>query len=243
MSKTLVVSQPMFLPWVGLFEQIRLADIFVHYDDVQLPQGRSFMSRVQVKTHRGTQWLTAPIDRQRSGRLLNEVYFTSDRAWRHKHLNTLRHAYTRTRCHKAMLQLAEKLYANETNRLDNFNAQTIEQIADYLEIDTPFFRSSETGVGGSSTQRLVDLCKHFDADVYATGHGAANYIDHQAFEDEGIQVKYMDYQRLPYTQPHNGFTPYVTILDAISCCGEDTRDLIQSEAVYWKDCKIFQSDK
>ena len=43
----LVVSQPMFLPWIGLFEQVRLADRFIHYDDVQLPQGRSFISRVK----------------------------------------------------------------------------------------------------------------------------------------------------------------------------------------------------
>ena len=53
MARTLVVSQPMFLPWVGLFEQVRLADVFIHYDDVQLPQGGNFMSRVQLKTASG----------------------------------------------------------------------------------------------------------------------------------------------------------------------------------------------
>ena len=41
MSRTVVISQPMFLPWVGLFEQARHADVWFHYDDVQLPQGRS----------------------------------------------------------------------------------------------------------------------------------------------------------------------------------------------------------
>ena len=63
----------MFLPWIGLFEQIRLADVFVHYDDVQMPRGRSFVQRVQIKTPRGQQWLSAQIDKKASGRRINEM--------------------------------------------------------------------------------------------------------------------------------------------------------------------------
>ena len=33
MSRVVVISQPMFLPWIGLFEQVKVADHFVHYDD------------------------------------------------------------------------------------------------------------------------------------------------------------------------------------------------------------------
>ncbi|HOX52645.1 MAG TPA: WbqC family protein, partial [Fibrobacteria bacterium] len=34
--RTVVITQPMYFPWVGLFEQIRLADEIVWLDDVQL---------------------------------------------------------------------------------------------------------------------------------------------------------------------------------------------------------------
>ena len=54
-----VISQPMLFPWVGLFEQIRAADVYVHYDDVQFSKG-SFTNRVQIKTARGPRWLTVP---------------------------------------------------------------------------------------------------------------------------------------------------------------------------------------
>src|SRR5690242_3092238 len=94
MARVLVVSQPMFLPWIGLFEQVRLADVFVHYDDVELPRGRSLVTRVQIKLPSGVRWLTAPIDHTRSGRLINEVVFAGE-GWRAKHLETLRHAYAR----------------------------------------------------------------------------------------------------------------------------------------------------
>ena len=48
---TVVISQPMLFPWVGMFEQVALADVFVHYDDVQFSKG-SFTNRVQLKTAR-----------------------------------------------------------------------------------------------------------------------------------------------------------------------------------------------
>src|SRR6476646_3718931 len=114
MSLALVVSQPMFLPWLGLFEQVRLADVFVHYDDVQLPQGRSFMTRVQVKTADGVAWLTAPLDRKRSGRLINQAVFAADDL-RRRHLETLRHAYGKAPHFPLMFDLLRLNYAHATD--------------------------------------------------------------------------------------------------------------------------------
>ena len=69
---TVVVSQPMLFPWVGLFEQIRLADVFVYYDDVAFSKG-SFFNRVQIKTSRGSKWLTVPLEHFELGTAINAV--------------------------------------------------------------------------------------------------------------------------------------------------------------------------
>src|SRR5205807_8245940 len=95
---------------VGLFEQVRLADVFVHYDDVQLPQGRSFMSRVQIKSTNGISWLTVPIDHASSGKLLNEVVLFSQTDWRRKHLETIRHAYAKAPYFNLMFEIVETIY-------------------------------------------------------------------------------------------------------------------------------------
>ena len=55
-----VITQPMFFPWAGLLEQLRMADIIVYYDDVQFSKG-SFTNRVQIKTPFGKKWLTVPL--------------------------------------------------------------------------------------------------------------------------------------------------------------------------------------
>src|SRR5688500_12767127 len=159
MARTLVVSQPMFLPWVGLFEQIRLADVFIHYDDVQLPQGRSFMSRVQLKSGNGISWLTAPIDHANSGKILNEVILLTPEEWREKHLRTIHHAYAKRPHFNLMFELVEKIYSQPTSHLAEFNINATQQIAQWLGLSPEFMRSSVMGVAGSSTARLVDLCE------------------------------------------------------------------------------------
>jgi hypothetical protein len=94
------------------------------------------------------------------------------------------------------------------------------------------------GVAGASTERLVDLCETAKCDVYVTGHGAQNYLNHQRFEEQGISTRYMDYRKVPYEQGDIEFNPFVSILDAIANCGERTRDLLCSEAVYWRKFNV-----
>lgn len=238
MVRTLVVSQPMFLPWGGLFEQVRLADVFIHYDDVQMPQGRSFMSRVQIKSANGISWLTVPIDHASSGKLINETVLVRSEEWRAKHLRTIRHAYARRPYFNVMFELVEKIYSRPTEHLAEFNINAIEQIAEWLGLAPRFMRSSAMGVAGASTERLVALCGAADCDIYVTGHGALNYLDHQQFEDKHMSVRYMDYRKVPYEQGHGEFTPYVSILDAIANCGERACDLLCSEAIYWRDFDV-----
>ncbi len=235
MSKTVVISQPMFIPWIGLFEQIRMADVYIHYDDVQFPQGRSFMSRVQIKTTNGTSWLTAPIDRKKSGRLINEVVFSKREDWRTKHLKVIRQAYSKAPHFDAMFDLVETVYSFPSDQLSEFNIHAIEQILDWIGYAPRLLRSSSSGVGGSSTQRLVDLCNLVDADTYVTGLGALNYLEHEKFEENGISVRYMDYKKKSYVQQYGEFTPYVSIIDAIANCGDQVRDLICSQSIYWRD--------
>ena len=231
----IVISQPMFLPWIGLFEQIRLSDIYIHYDDVHIPMGRSLISRVQVKTASGVSWLTAPVDRVKSSPLIRDTLLVSDRGWRKKHLETLRHCYAKTPFFTTMFELAREIYSYPGDNLSDFNQYGIERISAWLGLTTRFLRSSELNTSGSSTQRLVELCRKFSAKTYITGLGALNYLDYSKFEVHGIDVNYMVYKKHPYPQMYGEFTPYVTILDAISCCGSDTIDLLSSNAIYWKD--------
>ena len=57
-----------------------------------------------------------------------------------------------------------------------------------LGIDTPYIFSSELNINSTSTKRLVDICKHLNANEYISGLGGKNYLQLELFED--IKVTY-----------------------------------------------------
>lgn len=236
----LVVSQPMYLPWIGIFEQMRMADIFVHYDDVQLPQGRSFINRVQVKTAAGPRWLTVPIDRANSGALICESRIAEAQAprhsWRGTHFETLRHAYGKGTHFSATESLAREILAEPAPDLASFNIAALERLATAIGLRPRFLRASSLGIGGSSSARLIEICRATGASTYLTGHGARHYLDCAAFERAGIEVRFIEYRARPWPQPHGDFTPFVTLLDLLSAVpASRAQGHFGARSVPWRD--------
>lgn len=233
--RTVVISQSMYFPWVGLLEQVRLADIFVHYDDVQFARG--FYNRVQIKTAHGVRWLTVPTRDRHRGQRIDEVRIDEREDWRAAHLNQLNEAYRQAPFVNDMLGVVDAVFAQPAASLSDVSRQSILALAAYFGLDseTRFLRSDELGVAGASSQRLHDLTAAIGGNVYLTGHGARNYLDHMIFERSGIEVRYMNYARTPYTQLHGTFTPHVTALDLIANCGRAGLEIIRSGSLNWKE--------
>lgn len=231
----LVISQSMYFPWVGFLEQLRLAEIFVVYDDVQYSKG-SFANRVQIKTSIGSRWLTVPLRGLRLGQRIDEVQLDEDQDWRVKHRDQLRHAYQNAPFKSDMLDLVDSVFEQPiANLAELAHASTI-ALAEYFDLTTNLMQYdvNKMGINGHGSQRVLDIARSLGATVYITGHGARNYLDHQAFENAGIDVRYMDYRRLPYPQQHGAFNPYVSALDLVANCGREGVRYIQSTAIEWR---------
>jgi hypothetical protein len=232
----IVISQPMFFPWIGLFEQIKLADIYVHYDDVQLPLGTSFINRVQIKTKDGILWLTVPLERGNGKILIKDAKIKNDIPWRSKHLKTLQTNYAKAKYCDEMLQIVDEVYKLNVEEISSFNSFAIEIICKYFDIydERKFYSSSQLQTETSSSQKLVDTVLCLKGNVYITGLGALKYIDYDLFENNQIKLEYMDYQKVPYPQLFGDFTPFVSILDLIANCGKEGKSFIISSSKYWK---------
>lgn len=231
-----VISQPMFFPWVGMFEQIRLADIYVHYGDVQFSKG-SFTNRVQIKTAQGIKWLTVPLQQLSLGQAIDDVLLDTRTNWRRQHLDALRQAYAAAPYRKDMLALVEAVYQQPHTTIGQLSRESMMACCRYYGLDhgRRFVEVAALGIGGASSQRVCDIVRTLGGSAYITGHGARHYLDHQLFEDAGIRVEYMDYQRRPYPQLHGEFTPYVSLLDLVANTGPQGIDCIVSGTQYWKD--------
>jgi hypothetical protein len=229
-----VISQSMYFPWIGLLEQIRLADIFVHYDDVQYTRG--FYNRVQVKTANGIKWLTVPLRDHHRGQRIDEILVDNRVDWRKRHRDILRQAYLKAPFRNQMLALVDEVFDKPLHTLADISKASLLSLARFFGLTeaVQFINSVNLGITGSGSQRILDICCALGAKIYVTGHGARNYLDHDAFEKAGIGVRYMQYRCLPYPQLHGGFTPYVTALDLVANCGAEGKYYIQSETVDWR---------
>ena len=234
----IVISQPMYFPWVGMFEQVNLCDAYVNYDDVQFSKG-SFTNRVQIKTNssNGFNWLTVPLKNLKLGILINELEIDNQKNWRNQHLEMLKQAYKNAPYVKEMLELVTNLFDMPLTTIAEVSMKSIELSINYFDLarDKNFYTASKLGVEGSSSERVYQIVKYLNGTHYITGHGAKNYLDHSLFEDNGIRVEYMNYLRLPYPQQFSAFNPYVSILDIIANTGKQGKEYIKSSTIYWKE--------
>lgn len=226
----------MYFPWPGLFEQIRLSDVFIYYDDVQYSKG-SFTNRVQIKTENGIRWLTVPLQDLRLGQLINEVEINNQKIWKRSQVDQLRQAYSSAPYTKDMLDLVDNAFSCEYQVVGELAQASIDALTKYypsLNNETLIRNSSTMNVLGSSTQRVVDLCSKMEAKLYLTGHGARHYLDHERFEAIGIDVAYINYSLTEYPQQHGAFTPYVSTLELIANCGPAGVECIRGQMIPWR---------
>lgn len=231
----IVISQSMYFPWVGLLEQIKLADIFVHYDDVQFTRG--FYNRVEIKSDEGVRWLTIPVKKHVRETNIDQVEVDDSKPWREMHRKELVRCYRSAPYFIDMMGVVDEAYsATATNLADVSRESTLALVRYFgLQHNRQFLSSSFLDTPGRSSDRLLAICQKFGVSTYITGHGARNYLDHNVFESSGIAVEYMDYLKIPYPQIHGSFTPFVSSLDLIANCGKDGSRYICSRTMPWKE--------
>ena len=233
MSPKVVISQSMYFPWIGMLEQLKVADLFVHYDDVNYSRG--FFNRVQIKTRVGTSWLTVPINKWHRGENINTVKINREINWEANHLNQFYEAYKNAPYKNDALDLMEDLFSYKFTYLYDLTRKSMLLLGKYFDVmgETKIIDSASLGINSSSSDRLFKICKELKASEYVTGHGAYNYLDHSLFEEGEIKVNYMNYRMERYPQLHGDFTPYVSALDLVANCGKFGADYILPRLQPW----------
>lgn len=228
----------MYFPWVGFLEQLRLADAFVRYDDVQYSKG-SFTNRVQIKSVTGIQWLTVPLKKFKLGTSIHEVEIDDSQDWRSKHLSLLSKAYENSSYFSDLINLVHSIFSQSFATIADLAFASQLQLCNYFDLNAQLkiMDIRQINISGSSSQRVLDVVSSLQGDQYITGHGAHKYLDHEKFDAAGIDVHYMQYEKLAYSQQHGAFTPFVSALDLVANCGKEGKSVIQSHTCNWREFK------
>jgi hypothetical protein len=226
-AKCLVaIHQPNFLPWLGYFDKIRRADVFVFLDNVQFPKkGGTWINRVKIQIGGKPQWTTVPVVRDFSGvRRVDETEIEDSVAWRDKLIRTLQINYARAPFFSEVFPLIENVLRKPERLIADLNTFAIRELADAIGLrSTTFLRSSTLQAKGAATELLVNLVKEVGGTGYLCGGGAAGYQEDALFEAAGIELVYQNFQHPEYPQVgFSGFTPGLSVVDALACCGFHT---------------------
>jgi len=218
MTKTATIHQPNFFPWLGYFDKIARADIFIILDDVQFPKtGGTWSNRVKLHISGEERWVTAAIDRNYSGtRTICEMRFLVDNPWREKMLKSIESNYRRHPFFVETMTVIEPLLLNRESNIAVYNIQAITRIAQELGLDTSKFRcSSDFSAEGHSNELLCSLTTLSGCSTYMCGGGADGYQDDALFEQRGVKLQYQSFSHPRYPQQDQELcVPGLSVIDA-----------------------------
>lgn len=228
MTRTAVIMQPTYLPWVGFFDLIDQSDVCVFLDDVQFSK-QSWQQRNRIRTSRGLEWLTVPV--RRSGKVhipLIEIEIVTSTGFPRDHIRGIELSYARAPFFEQFNGLREILGRNES-RLAELNIQLIRWIAGALGIETRFFRSSALKAVGRRSELMNDICQRVEADTYLSPAGAT-YLKEEVrlYGSGGVKVLFHEYEHPVYRQLFHPFMPYASVIDLLLNEGAEALGIIRS---------------
>ncbi|MFH1878114.1 MAG: WbqC family protein [Candidatus Omnitrophota bacterium] len=219
------IHQPQYLPWLGYFDKMDQSDIFVLLDDVQYKKNE-WQNRNRIRTPDGWQWLTVPVI-YKFGQLIKDIKIDKTRKWGEKHLKSISINYSKALYFDRYFPFFEESLGREWTYLMDINNHFIEYFRKELGIKAPVVLSSGMGIKTNKTQRLIDICKSLNADVYLSGGGGADYLEQEKFEENNISLEFQNYIHPAYGQAYGGFCPYLSIADLLFCRGGDSINVIR----------------
>jgi hypothetical protein len=225
---TVSIHQPNFLPWLGFFDKVYRADMFILLDNVQFEKN-GWQNRNRIKGPDGPQWLTVPVY-HRFPQTIPEVQIDNRTDWRRKHWQAIVSNYGKAPYFNRYGPLFEAAYRRPWDRLLDINLHLLRLVFEILDLRTPCALASEYPVDGASSERLAALCRAVGGDAYLAGAGGHAYLDPAPFEASGIRVEFQSYHHPVYPQRFGPFASHLSVIDLVMHCGDRSLAVIKGQA-------------
>jgi hypothetical protein len=205
------IHQPEHLPWLGLLAKVAACDLWIVLDSV--PYRKNYVqNRNRVLLDGRPTWLTVPVSAP-LGTPIHEVRIYEVPHWRRRYRGRLTQALAVTPGARRIGPVLELLDAAPVGgRLADLNLGLAGWLLGQFGVTVPRVRASALRVPGTRSELLVNLCREVRADEYLSGPSGREYLDLPAFAEQGITVRFFDFDHPVY---HQGDAPFVPCLSAV----------------------------
>ena len=232
MQKVIGIHQPNFIPWLGYFNKIYSANVFVILDNVDYQSGNSnsITNRTKIKTAQGELFISVPVKKNAESKLIKDIAIDNQQPWQKKMLKTVHLNYSKAKFFTEFFPLIENVLNAKHELLSAMNVELIKLFCEKLSITTPIILSSEMNLSADEkNNRIIEICKSLEATIYQSGNGARKYNDENLFAANNIELRYTSYSPAEYPQMHGEFIKGLSVIDVVMNCGwEQTSLLIRS---------------
>jgi WbqC-like protein family len=209
------IMQPYFMPYIGYFQLIANADVFVVYDNIKYTK-KGWINRNRRLQNGIDVMFSLPLRKASDSLDVVQRELSADFD-RDALLNQFRGSYARAPQFGAAFPLIERIVRREDANLFGFVINSIIQICAVLGIDTPILKSSSLGVdhGLKAQDKVVAICHALGAETYVNPVGGLELYDRDDFAKQGISLQFL--RSLPFEYPQFGspFVPYLSIVDVL----------------------------
>ena len=228
------IHQPNFMPWLGYFDRMIRADLFVLLDHVQFER-RNYQNRCMIRLEDDTKWLTVPVvqlsqkEKIIDKRVDNPEDLSGARWWGPNHFQTLKYAYRKAAYFAHYAPRLQEILSARWDKLADLNIATLEFVREALAIDTPMVRSSTLACEGQKSGLLLDICQRTGATAFLGGMGGSReYLDKEAFAAARMGVEWQQFSHPAYPQcGPQPFIPCLSSIDLLANCGPDSRTCLE----------------
>jgi len=89
--------------------------------------------------------------------------------------------------------------------------------------------ASDLELRDGPTERLIDICKTLESNKYLAGKDGNKYMNLELFDQEGIEVIFQDFKHPVYNQLFGDFEPYMSAIDLLFNCGDDSLEILRGK--------------
>ncbi|MBW7470491.1 WbqC family protein [Marinobacter sp. M216] len=228
---SLAVMQPYLFPYIGYFQLIYSARIFLIYDDVSfIKQG--YINRNSILSDGFPVRFTIPVPGSSSNKRIVDLSFSSNVG---KALKTINQAYSRAPYYEDVFPIVRRVLEFKERSIPSVCLEAFNLIFSYLGISKQFFRTSELEYQRDlpPEDRIIDLCRKFDEKTYVNPVGGRHLYSKEHFYNSGVELFFLQSNSVRYRQKKGGFVPNLSIIDCLMNCSpaEVTTLLNQYELV------------
>lgn len=214
------ITQPTYLPWIGIFCAINWTDEYIFYDDCQYERKSWQNHNVIRNKNGGNLMLSVPVVKAPQQTAIDKIQL-ADKQFYRIHLKQIEINYGGEPYTNHVTAWLRTIYrvAVKDGTLYGLTETLTQALARFLGLKTHFTRSATYNIHGDRDSRPIAFAKHLGATDYLTQEGTRPYFNQKAFDEAGIRVHWL------HLSPPNHYS----IVDYLCRLGEEqTRRLIET---------------